>query len=224
MTVMFDPFGMRYLAPDESASFAYHRVTDVRRRGGFVFMFRDGSSATVLPDELCPPEAAERVADGMASLASFEADVEAFPNRATYGRSIVSAAVRRELISLFTTTAGVGGAAILVTGMSAAAIMGSVFVAVITVAATAIWLAFHLLDAVSASRRWVGRPVAAGFEDDFFTIAASGTTRRRYSLFDAFEVRGSIAAIRSASSGEWQLYPLALFPEDVRARFAGVSS
>ena len=226
--VRYDDVVLRFADADIDAFLPYARFRDVRPRGRFVALRRtNGGASLLLPVELCPPEAVDRVRAGIASGVVPQLDPEQFPNHATVDAGFLRAASRRVVVLLATHPSLLAIAAgILITGGSLTVAFSDPVPVVVAAAILVLWPLMAIFGTRSAIRKQIGtETIWSGFDDDYVTAARGGeVVRMRYRAFDRLVTDRGAAELRVASTREWQLYPLALFPEDVRGRFAGASS
>jgi hypothetical protein len=219
----FDDVVLRVADADTDAFLPYASFRDVRPRGRFVALRRVSGTSLLLPVELCPPEAVERLRAGIASGAVPQLDPAQFPIQATVDAGFLRAASRRVIVLLATHPTLVAVAAgILVTGGALTASFSDPVPVIVAVVMLVVWPTLAVLGTRSTIRKQIGTETLwSGFDDDYVTAARGGeVVRMRYRAFDRLVTDRGAAELRVAASREWQLYPLALFPEHVRGRFA----
>jgi len=225
--VRYDDVVLRFADADIDAFIPYAKFRDVRPRGGFVVLRRaSGGPSLLLPVEVCPPEAAERVRAGIASGVVPQLDPEQFPNQATVDAGFVRAASRRVVVLLATHPSLLAIAAgVLITGGALTAAFSDPVPIIVAVVMLIAWPVTAIIGTRSTIRKQIGtETIWSGFDDEYMTAARGGeVVRMRYRAFDRLITDRGAAELRVAATREWQLYPLALFPEDVRGRFAGAS-
>ncbi len=221
--VRYDDVVLRFADADIDAFLPYAKFRDVRPRGRFVVLRRaSGGPSLLLPVELCPPEAAERVRAGIASGVVPQLDPAQFPHHATVDAGFVRAATRRVLVLLATHPSLLAIAAgVLITGGSLTVAFSDPVPIIVAVVMLIAWPVAAIVGTRSTIRKQVGSEMVwSGFDDEYMTVARGGEVMRmRYRAYDRLVTDRGAAELRVASTREWQLYPLALFPEDVRGRF-----
>lgn len=218
----FDDVVLRFADADIDAFLPYASFRDVRPRGRFVALRRSSGQALILPVELCPPEAVERVRAGIASGVVPQLDPEQFPYQATVDAGFLRAASRRVIVLLATHPTLLSVAAgILITGGALTVAFSDPVPVIVAVAMLVLWPVLAVLGTRATIRKQIGtETIWSGFDGDYFTSARGGQVMRmRYRAFDRLVIGRGAAELRVASTREWQLYPLALFPDEVRGRF-----
>ncbi|AYF97711.1 hypothetical protein [Protaetiibacter intestinalis] len=221
--VRYDEVVLRLADADVDAFIPYARFRDVRPRGRFVAFRRVDAAPLLLPVELCPPEAVERVRAGIASRVVPQLDPAQFPHHATIDGGFLRAASRRVVVLMAThPTLLAVAAGVLVTGGALTVAFADPVPVVVAVAILVLWPITAIVGTRSAIRKQLGtETIWSGFDDEYVTVARGGEVlRMRYRAFDRFAVSRGAAELRVASTREWQLYPLGLFPAEVRARFS----
>lgn len=223
LVVRYDDVVLR-VADDEMDGFLpYASFRDIRARGRFVVLRRVNGAPLLLPVEVCPPEAVEQVRAGIAAGLVPQLDPAQFPNHATVDTGFLRAASRRVLVLIATHPSMLAVAAgILVTGGALTVAFSDPVPVIVAVAMLVLWPTLAVLGTRSTIRKQIGTETLwSGFDDDYVTTARGGeVVRMRYRAFDRLVTERGAAELRVASTREWQLYPLALFPEEVRARFS----
>jgi len=223
LVVRYDDVVLRIADADMDGFLPYASFRDIRTRGRFVVLRRVSGAPLLLPVEVCPPEAIEQVRAGIAAGLVPQLDPAQFPNHATVDAGFLRAASRRVLVLIATHPSMLAVAAgILVTGGALTVAFSDPVPVIVAVAMLVLWPLLAVLGTRSTIRKQIGTETLwSGFDDEYVTAARGGeVVRMRYRAFDRLVTERGAAELRVASTREWQLYPLALFPEEERARFS----
>lgn len=223
LVARFDDVVLRVADDDTDAFLPYASFRDIRVRGRFVVLRRLSGAPLLLPVEVCPPEAIERVRAGIAAGLVPQLDAAQFPNHATVDAGFLRAASRRVLVLIATHPTMLAVATgILVTGGALTVAFSDPVPVIVAVAMLVLWPLLAVLGTRSTIRKQIGTETLwSGFDEEYLTAARGGeVVRMRYRAFDRLVTERGAAELRVASTREWQLYPLALFPDEARGRFS----
>ena len=190
-----------------------------------VLRIRDGQ-AFVLPVELCPPPAQQRIAAGIASGWAPQPELSGFPHEsridAEAARAIVGAAIRMTLLM----PSMLVGAGFAVAASALAFVFGGpVWGSVVSVALLLVLTVPMLVVRARSVRVLSGEVVRSRFDAHDFTLYERGAiTRRPYTDAESFRIAGGVALLRYRGMPLTEVLPAELFPAEVRDRFAAASA
>lgn len=204
----------------------YPRLLSVRQAGDVVVFRIRESLPFVLPVELCPPLAQQRIAAGIASGWAPQPELSGFGFErrldADDARAVVNVALRGALKQ----PAMIAAAVFAVAAVSLAFVTGGpVWGSVMAVAALALMIVPMLVARARGVRMLTGEVVRSRFDAEHFTVYERGAiTRRPYADVPSFRVEGRVAVLRYRGMSAPEVLPAELFPLEVRNRFTAASA
>jgi hypothetical protein len=204
----------------------YPLLLSVRQTGDVVVFRIREALPFVLPVELCPPPAQQRVAAGIASGWAPEPELSGFGFErrleADDVRAVVDVALRVALKQPSMIVAVVFAvAAVALAFVTGGPVWGSAMV----FAVLALLVAPMLVARARGVRVLTGEVVRARFDAEHFTVYERGAiTRRPYGDVQSFRVEGRVAVLRYRGMPAPEVLPAELFPPEVRALFATASA
>jgi hypothetical protein len=204
----------------------YPMLLSVRQVGDLVVFRVREAQPFVLPVELCPPLAQQRVAMGIASGWAPQPELAGFGIErrldADAARAVVDAALQASLRQPSTAFAAVFAvAAVTLAFLTGGPVWGSVLTLVVLILLTVP----TLLARARGVRALTGEVVRSRFDAEQFTLYERGViTRRPYADARSFRVMGAVAILRFRGTPAPEVLPAELFPPEVRGRFSAASA
>jgi hypothetical protein len=204
----------------------YPMLLSVRQAGDLVVFRVREAQPFVLPVELCPPLAQQRVTMGIASGWAPQPELAGFGIErrldADAARAVVDAAFQASLRQPSTVLAVVFAvAAVTLAFLTGGPVWGSVLTLVVLVLPTVP----TLLARARGVRALSGEVVRSRFDAEQFTLYERGViTRRPYADARSFRVVGAVAILRFRGTPAPEVLPAELFPPEVRGRFSAASA
>lgn len=203
----------------------YPLLLSVRQAGDVVVFRIREAQPFVLPAELCPPLAQQRVAAGIASGWAPQPELSGFHFErrldADAARAVVNAALRGSLRQPSTIVAVL----FVVAAVALAFAAGTAWGWVMAVAVLALLTVPILVTRARGVRMLTGEVVRSRFDEEHFTLYERGAiTRRPYADARSLRVEGAVAVLRYRGMPTPEVLPAELFPLEVRGRFAAASA
>lgn len=214
-------------SPGSETVIPYPTILAVRRARRGVLLASGVRSSYTLPTELCPAEAVAGIKAARLPAHLPIPDVSTFTHAVAVDSAFLGAIRRRIFHRMlvepslwaFAPVMVVGGVFLAFAGVPAwwAALLAA---AVVLLTAAAVVL-LVLLASGRMQKSFRDQTVFARFDDDGFAVLDRGIyTWRRYDSVRSFEVVGAAVELVGKASADPELLPAALFPDDVRSRFA----